>query len=406
MEKINVAVIGCGERGVGNTRTIMMADESVNIVAICDPYPERLDELAKELVEKGRKEPAKYTDYKEALKNDEVNTVLVFTSWETHIPISIDAMKAGKAVGMEVCGASNLQECYDLVETWEETKVPFMMLENCCFGKHEMIASNIAREGKFGKLVYAHGAYGHDLRYELVRGESRGHYRMAHYVKRNGENYPTHELGPIAKIFDINRGNRMVKLVSVASKAEGMKEYIKERKDTIEPKELLNTEFKQGDIVDTIITCANGETISLRLDTTLPRFYDREFTVRGTKGMYLGTTNTVFLDGDYETFDTNDYVALSLNNADRFYFKNLPDYWKNITKAEIDQGHGGMDVYCFRYFFHCLKNNLPMPVDVYDTASWLAVTPLSEESIEKGIFVEIPDFTKGEWKTRKRNDIV
>ncbi len=405
MKEINVAVIGCGSRGAGNTQTVMMADPDVNIVAICDPCVEKMDEVAKNVVEKGRPEPLKIADYKEALKLDEVNTVLVFTSWETHVRIAIEAMKAGKAVGMEVGGAGDLEECYELVETWEKTKSPFMMLENCCYGKGELLSLNLAREGKFGEVVYCHGAYGHDLRELMVDGESKGHYRLAHYRDRNCENYPTHELGPIAKILDINRGNRMVKLVSVASKSAGLKKYINARKDTVEPKELVGMEFKQGDVFDTLITCENGETISIRLDTTLPRFYSREFTVRGTAGMYEANTNTLFFDGEPEEFETQKYLATALNNADRFYFKYLPQYWQNITQEEIDRGHGGMDVFCFRSFFDCLKNDLPMPVDVYDAAAWMSITPLTEQSIKTGGFVEIPDFTRGAYKTRERYDI-
>lgn len=405
MKEINIAIVGCGSRGVGNTLTVMMADKGVNIVAVCDPRHDKMDKAVEEIVKKGRKEPLKVENYKDVLKLEEVNTVLVFTSWETHVQIAIEAMKAGKAVGMEVGGAANLEECYELVETWEKTKVPFMMLENCCFGKGELLALNLARIGKLGEIVYCHGAYGHDLRELMVEGEKDGHYRLSHYRDRNCENYPTHELGPIAKLLDINRGNRMVKLVSLASKSSGLKKYIADRKDQVEPKELVDTEFKQGDVFDTLISCENGETISIRLDTTLPRFYSREFTVRGTVGMYEANTNTLFFDGEEEVFETEKYLATALNNADRFYFKYLPEYWQNITAEEIQQGHGGMDVFCFRTFFLCLKNDLPMPIDVYDAAAWMSITPLTAKSIETGNFVEIPDFTKGAYKTRKRCDI-
>lgn len=406
MKEINLAVIGCGSRGAHNVLTIMMADKDVNILAVSDPYKEKMDLVAQNIVENGRKEPLKIADYKDILKMEEVNTVLVFTSWETHIKIAIETMNAKKAVGIEVGGARDLEECYELVEAWERTKTPFMMLENCCFGKGELLALKLAREGKFGEVVYCHGAYGHDLRQLMVEEEKNGHYRLSHYKNRNCENYPTHELGPIAKILDINRGNRMVKLVSVSSKSAGLKKYISDRRDSVMPKELIDMDFKQGDILDTLITCENGETISIRLDTTLPRFYSREFTVRGTQGMYEGSTNTLFFDGEEEEYETPKYLASAMNNADRFYYKYLTKYWQDITKEEIDHGHGGIDVYCFRTFFECLKKDLPMPVDVYDAAAWMCITPLSEASIQSGGFMEIPDFTKGAYKTRERCDII
>jgi len=404
METINVGIVGLGNRGSGNTGTVMRFDY-VNIVAVCDLYEDRVNDVIENVTKTGRPAPLGTCDYHDLLNNKDIDTILVFSSWESHIQIAIDAMRAGKAVGMEVGGAYNINECYELVDTWEETQMPFMMLENCCFGKNELLVQNLVRQGLFGDIVHCHGAYAHDLREEVATGKEKRHYRLKNYIERNCENYPTHELGPIAKILDINRGNRMVKLVSLASKSMGLKRYVADRKDTIENKDLLNTEFNQADIVETLIQCENGETISLKLDTTLPRSYSREFTVRGTKGMYDEVLNSVFLDGDTEYFETDKYAGIYLNSADRHYQKYLPDGWRNVTKEQLEQGHGGMDYFSFKCFFECLRDGKPMPVDVYDAASWMAITPLSEESIKNGCFVEIPDFTKGAWKTRKRLDV-
>ncbi|MBO5364278.1 MAG: Gfo/Idh/MocA family oxidoreductase [Clostridia bacterium] len=405
MKEINVGIIGLGGRGYGNLKTIMDCG-SINIVAICDVYEDRIERAAKEMEERGWKEPKKTVDYREILNDKEVNTVFVFSSWETHVRIAIEAMRAGKAVGMEVGGAYHLEECFELVEAWEETKVPLMMLENCCFGKKELLGLNLARAGLLGEIVYCHGAYAHDLREEVAKGKENRHYRLENYKHRNCENYPTHELGPIAKVVDINRGNKMNRLVSVATKAAGLKKYIDDRKDTIENKELIGYDFKQADIVETIITCENGEVISIRLDTTLPRSYNREFTLRGTAGMYEEATNSVFLDGDEEFFETEKYAAIAMNNAERFYHQYIPPYWsKRRNNNNSISGHGGLDAYTFSVFFHCLKNDLPMPIDVYDAASWMAITPLSEQSIKTGEAVEIPDFTKGNWKNRDRYDV-
>lgn len=404
MDKIKVGLIGYGQRGVLNLSVIML-DKEIEIAAVCDAYPDRADDAAKAVVDAGRKEPLVFTDYKELLNCSDVNTAIICSSWDSHVAIAIDAIKCGKAVGVEVGGGYSVEECRELVDAWEKNPVPFMMLENCCFGKNELLAQNLARAGKFGEIVYCHGAYAHDLREEITGGKENRHYRLENYKNRNCENYPTHELGPIAKIIDINRGNKMNRLVSVASKSAGLKKYINDRKDTIVNKELLDTEFMQGDIVDTIITCENGETISLRLDTTLPRSYSREFTVRGTAGMYEEQTNSVFLDGDPEYFEQEKFFECHLNNAYTKYGDYLPEYWKTITKEDIENGHGGMDVYSFNIFFSCLKNDLPMPVDVYDAAAWMVITPLSEESIRTGLPVEIPDFTNGKWKDRARCDI-
>ena len=401
MKDINIAYIGVGKRGTFNLKLILNREYKANIVAVCDAYEDRAIDAANLVEEKGRKRPDCYTDYKEAITRDDVNTVIICSAWENHIEAAIFAMNHNKAVAIEVGGAYNLKECFDLVEAWENTKVPFMMLENCCFGKKELLAYNMAKAGIFGEVVHCHGAYGHDLREEVVKGKERRHYRLKNYIERNCENYPTHELGPIAKILNINAGNKMNKLISVSSKSVGIKHYINERLEEIENKDLIGVEFKQGDIVNTIITCENGETISLKLDTTLPRYYSREFTVRGTKAMYEEVLNSIYTDGEQEFWETDEFVKNYTNNVEKYYDEHLPPFWKKITEEETKNGHGGMDAYEFDVFFHCLENDIPSPIDVYDAASWMAITPLSEESIKTGKAVEVPDFTKGKWKERK-----
>lgn len=405
MNKINVAVIGLGGRGRGNMKT-MLNIPGVAVTAVCDVYKDRCDEAVRIVKEKDGSVPYQSADYNDIIGRDDVDVVTVFSSWESHIQIAIDAMNKNKIVGMEVGGAASIEECWKLVDTHESTGMPIMLLENCCYGKNELLVRNIVRSGLFGDIVYCHGAYGHDLRREVAYGKENRHYRLKHYLNRNCENYPTHELGPIAKILDINRGNKMKSLVSVASKSAGLERYIKDRADTFENKELIGKKFKQGDIVDTIIICENGESISLRLDTTLPRSYSREFTVRGTKGMYEENTNSIFLDGDEETVETVEHYKKVIDNAKDFEEKYLPDNWKTITDEQLANGHGGMDYFVFTAFFDAIRNKKPMPIDVYDAASWMCITALSEHSIANGNMpVEIPDFTRGKWKMRERIDV-
>ncbi len=396
MDKIRAAVIGLGGRGRHNLR-LVMGFKTVEVNAVCDVYEDRANEGADIVISKGGNKPFVTTDYIEAISREDVNTVLVFTSWRSHIEIAIEAMNRGLAVGIEVGGAYSVEECFALVEAQERNNVPFMLLENCCYDKNEMLVMNMVKEGLFGEIVHCHGSYAHDLRDEVSGGKENRHYRLEEYLNRNCENYPTHELGPIAKILGINRGNRMTRLVSMSSKAAGLKRYIDDRKDTIVNKDLIGAEFKQGDIVETLITCANGETISLKLDTTLPRPYSREFTVRGTKGLYEEQTNHVFLDGENHWIGVRDK-----NNARKYDEKYLPDCWKQVTDEILNAGHGGMDYFEFEAFFDALINGKPTPIDVYDAAAWMCISCLSEKSIEDGNMpVEIPDFTHGMWKDRK-----
>ena len=405
MKQVNVGFIGLGCRGK-LLSSIVAEMEEANIVAVCDLYEDRQKEAAEMIGQKTGTKPKTCGDYHELLKDDTIDAVIIAASWEAHVPVAIDCMQAGKITALEVGGAYTVEDCYALVEAQERTGTPFMFLENCCYGKFELLSTALVRKGMMGEIVHCHGAYGHDLRSEVLGGRVNRHYRLNNYITRNCENYPTHELGPIARLLGINRGNRMVSLVSVASKAAGLQEFSHDPRNP-DPS-LAGQKFAQGDIINTLITCEDGSTISLKLDTTLPRFYSREFTVRGTKGCCLMDINAVLLDdeGLEEFFDPQLSVQKYLNNAEQFS-EYLPKIWKDMDKQKTHCGHGGMDYLMLREFFRAVQEGRPMPIDIYDAAAWMVITPLSEQSIARqGAAVEIPDFTDGAWRTRKNTDIV
>ena len=407
MKRVKIGVIGRGCRGSGLMETMVLTDK-YEFIMICDKYEDRAENGVKFVKEKLGYEPKGTTNYHEVLANPEVEAVLISCDWEMHIPIAIDAMRAGKAIALEVGGAYSVDECYKLVEEWEKARVPFMFLENCCYNKDELLCLNMAKAGKLGRIVYASGSYSHDLRGEVTGGKENRHYRLRNYLNRNCENYPTHELGPIAKILGINRGNRMVSLVSVASGAFGMSDYVEKRNanGTLVNEELIGAEFKQGDVVNTIITCENGEQILIRLDTCLPRSYSREFIVHGTNGMYEQAYDAVYMEGEKEYWEPSDYAKNNLNNSEK-YKEYLPDFWRTITKEQIDAGHGGMDFFELTDFANRLLEGKDMPIDVYDAAAWMVITPLSELSIKAGGMPQaVPDFTKGAYKSRPRFDVI
>lgn len=400
MKKIKVGVIGTGMRGMSLLKTICACDEA-EIVAVCDLYEDRTQNAYDKVVELRGNEPVKYLEATKLINDPAVELVVVSAGWEAHIPLAIESMKAGKITGLEVGGAVNVEECWELVNTWEETRTPIMFMENCCYDKFELLSTSLARAGRLGEIVHCHGAYSHDLRKELAESNINRHYRLASYISRNCDNYPTHELGPIAKLIDINRGNRMLSLVSVASKAKGLEKYVADGR--VDDPSLNGLKYAQGDIVNTIITCENGETISLTLDTTLPKYYSREFTVRGTIGMTNQEAKMVYIEGEYESHRYRD----NEKNEEKFY-DYLPDIWKNITPEELELGHGGMDFLMFRDFLHRINNGeKEMPIDVYDGAAWMCISALTEKSIaEGGMPQQIPDFTKGAYKNRPRKDVV
>ena len=405
MGKVKIGMVGLGQRGAGLLRTLLAIDD-VEIVAVCDLYEDRREQAVKTAQEKRGQTPAAYADFAELLRDGNVQATFIVSSWEAHIKQAIESMRAGKVTAMEVGGAYSLKECEELVAAYEETHTPVMMLENCCYDRFELLSASLVRKGLLGEIVHCHGAYSHDLRDEVLGGNVNRHYRLRNYISRNCENYPTHELGPIAKILGINRGNRMLRLVSVASKARGLEAF--EDSDKNPDPSLKGTKFKQGDIVSTIITCENGETITLTLDTTLPKYYSREFTVRGTKGLTNQEANMVFLESkqsSHEFFEPEKTIGKYLNNAEE-YKEYLPDFWKNITQEEMELGHGGMDYFMCLEFVRAVQEGKEMPIDVYDAAAWACITPLSEESIRTGQPVEIPDFTHGQYKNRPIQDVV
>lgn len=396
MRNVNIGFIGLGGRGIGLLKTVVLAMENVSVVSVCDTYEDRARAGAEAVAAAGQSAPACETDYKKVIDNPGVEAVVIATAWESHVDIAVCAMLAGKAVALEVGGAYTLEDCWRLVDAYEQTGTPFMFLENCCFGRREMMVLNMVKQGLFGEIVHCAGGYQHDLRQEISFGKENRHYRLRNYLNRNLENYPTHELGPIAKVLNINHGNRLVSLTSTASKAAGLHEYILTHKP--EDETLKNAVFTQGDIVTTVIKCAHGETITLTLDTTLPRFYSRGFTVRGTKGMYEEATDSVFLDREEDIKFDFTWRKEKAGNAEDYTEEYDHPVWKRYLVEGVQGSHDGMDWLEFQIFFDCLRNGKPMPVDVYDAATWMAVTALSEQSIATGSApVAFPDFTRGKW---------
>lgn len=384
---LNVGVLGLGSRGIPQLKVIhSMAD--VKVCAVCDVYEDRVQaglEIAKDAV--GTQ------DYREVLKMPQIEAVFIFTDWLSHIPIAIEAMKAGKEVAMEVGGAATVEDCWKLVRTAEETGRQCMLLENCSYGVDEMAVINMIRQGKFGEIVHCEGAYAHDLRDEIGNGDINRHYRQQNFLHRNAELYPTHELGPIAQYLRLGRGNRMATLCAMASKAVGLHEWLqKNRPGTA----LADAQVNEGDIVTTLISCANGQTIILSHDCTLPRPYSRRNVVRGTKGCWYEDGHMMYIEG--ETPQPEHHWTHVGESDERLLKEYRHPLWKAYDAFGQRGGHDGMDYLVLRAFIEAIQNHTPVPIDVYDTAALMCVTPLSEQSIAMGgAPVPVPDFTSGGW---------
>ncbi len=394
MKKLRIGIIGLGGRGWGICK-LNKELAQMDITAICDNYKPFIERALNELKDQDC-HPEVYRDYHDLLHCEKIDAVLIITSWESHIEMAIEALELGIPCGLEVGGVFDTEQCWNLVRTWERTKTPFMFLENCCYGRDELMLINMTKMGIFGEISHLDGCYAHDLRREVCKGKLGHHYRYQNYLHRNCENYPTHEIGPLAMLLKINHGNRFLTLNSFASKSAGMHEYIK--KHHPDDKELLNAKFNQGDVITTVIRCAGGETITIKLDTTLPRFSTRGLEVHGTKAFYDQHTRSIFIDPDEYKGEILDWSP-NWNNVDEFYEKFDHPIWKESLEKGFNIGHGGMDGILFTAFIDCVLNGYDMPIDVYDAACWMAITALSEQSIALGgASVSFPDFTRGAWK--------
>ena len=398
-DSINIGVVGLGGRGVGNLRLILRMDD-VHVVSLCDLRETRLKTALEAVKAAGRPMPQATTVYQEMLDRKDIDAICVFSGWNEHLPLCIEAMKAGKYVATEVGGANSIEQCWETVRVSERTGMPCMLLENCCYDRNEMTILNMVKQGLFGELVHAEGGYCHDLREHIALGYERDHFRHVQNRNRCGELYPTHELGPIAKWLNINKGNRMLTVSSIASKARGMNAWVAANRGANHP--MASCPFTEGDVTITTIKCAHGETIMLCHNTSLPRPYSRRNVLQGTKGIWSEDKNCIYLEGISEKEDCWEPI-------DKYYEKYEHPLWKAYREGgklmQNKEGHGGMDYLVQRAFFEAVMAGTQTPIDVYDTVSWMAVTCLSEDSIAKGgMPVAMPDFTNGRWFTR--NDIV
>lgn len=410
--KLNLGFIGTGLRGQGHIELALQRTDC-NVVAICDNDAEMLKRAKAIFDKKGKKQPTIYSngdrDYLNLLQQEDVDAVIISTPWRWHSEMAIAAMKAGKYVGVEVCGAFSVDECWELVNTHEASGTHLMFLENVCYRRDVMAILNMIRKGMFGEMMHLEGGYQHDLRAVKFNdgvnpygggvkfGEeafSEAKWRTQHSVYRNGDLYPTHGVGPVAQYININRGNRFLSLTSMASKSRGLHNYIVEHSEGGPNHPNAKVEFKLGDKVTTMIKTNNGETVVLHHDTNLPRPYSLGFRVQGTKGLWMDVNKSLHIEGTSPAHRWED-AAPYLEKYDH-------PLWQKHAEKATGAGHGGMDFFLLHAFVESAKRNIAPPFDVYDAATWLAITPLSEQSIAAGSqAMTFPDFTRGRWMQRQ-----
>lgn len=407
---VKIGFIGVGGRGRNHIREALLRSD-VEITAICDIQEISLKACREQILKSGKKLPKEYTGgldaYKRLIERKDIDAVIISTPWQFHRDQAVDSMKAGKYVGCEVIAGLTVQDHWDIVNTSDQTGMPYMTLENVCYRRDVLAVLNMVRQNVFGELVHLEGGYLHDLRGGLfgplagmqgkgaeygpaTLGESQ--WRTQFNIDRNGDLYPTHGLGPIMNFIGINRGNRFTNMVSFASKPRGLSAYI----EKVSPgNKNSRIDFKNGDVVTTMLNCANGETVTLTHDTHLPRPYSIGFKVQGTAGLWSDPSSSIYIEDKSKNYDQWDPAKEWLEKFDH-------PLWKRYGGRAEGAGHGGMDWFVFNAFTEAVKQKKQTPIDVYDSVTMSVILPLSEKSISEGNTPqEIPDFTNGKWKARK-----
>jgi hypothetical protein len=403
LDTVRIGVVGLGMRGSEAVSRLSYID-GIEITALCDKYPDRITKSQKTLEKMGRPKAKEYSGeegYKALCESYDVDLVYTPTPWHLHTPVAVYAMKHGKHAATEVNVGKTIDQCWEVVETSEKTKKHCMMLENCCYDFFELLTLNMARQGMFGEIVHAEGAYIHDLSRDWLFNKKAyaDMWRLKENIGKNGNLYPTHGLGPISQCMNINRGDKFDHLVSMSTNDFTLNNLAKEMtaKDDFF-KEYVDKPYR-GNMNTTLIRTNNARSIKLQHDVSTLRPYSRIHLVSGTKGVA-------------QKYPGPERIAFGHNWIKEEEMKKLVDtYSPPIVKhiGEIAKevgGHGGMDFIMDWRLIDCLRNGLPLDQDVYDAAAWSSIFALSQKSVAaKSKSVDVPDFTRGAWKTNKPVDL-
>ena len=391
--EVRIGFVGIGGQGGGHVRNFLRIP-GCRITAVCDIRPERTEWATKEITAAGHPAPTAYTkgprDFERLCDAEDLDLVFNATPWEWHAPIMLAAMKNGKHTATEVPAVMTTDDCWAIVESAEKHRRHCVMMENCNYDRMEMMVFNMVRQGVFGEILHAAGGYLHDLREIKFADEGEGLWRRAWSMKLDGNLYPTHGLGPVANCLDINRGDRFDYLVSMSGPSRGLQDWAAEHEPADSPKR--RERYVLGDVNLSLIKTARGRTILVEHCTNLPRPYSRINLVQGSKGLFEGYPNRVYIEGRgraHQWVQASDLLA---------EFEH--PLWKDLADQAKGAGHGGMDFIEDYRLIKCLREGLPTDMDVYDAAALSAVVELSVRSVKRrSDAVDVPDFTRGRWKT-------
>ncbi len=403
LDTVRVGFIGLGSRGPGHVMNLTKL-EGVQIVGLSDLLEVEVQKVNKRITGLGHS-PTLYSggedEWKKLCDRKDVDLIMIATPWHLHVPMAVYAMEAGKHVAVEVPAAVTVEGSWQLVETSERTKKHCMMLENCCYDFFELLTLNMARQGFFGELVHAEGAYIHNLMdLNFSKEGYQGMWRLKENATRRGSLYPTHGLGPVCQAMDINRGDKLDYLVSMSSNDFQMAAKARELASTDTFYKQFEKDTFRGNMNTTTIRTHKGRTIMIQHDVTSPRPYSRIHLISGTKGTALKYPEPGRISTSHQGWLKDAEVKVLEEQYAPNIVKKVGELAKKVG------GHGGMDFLMDWRLIDCLRNGLALDQDVYDAASWSVVFPLSEWSVNnRSNSIDVPDFTRGAWRSNKPVDI-
>lgn len=371
MDRVRIGLIGVGGRGTALLRVLLSLD-GVEIKALCDASPERVAQAQELVIAANQPKPTGYSrgenDFERLCEQENLDLVInAIRPWKWHVPICVAAMKAGKHTATEVPAAETIEDCWQLVETAEQTQKQCVMLENCCYFREAMLVHNMVQQGLFGDLRHCEAGYQHYANRARAIASRKDNIHTAN-------SYPTHPIGPVAQWLNINRGNRFDYLVSMS--ADGTHDN------------------RSADINTSLIRTVQGQTITLYYDTKLPRPYDLIYRVQGTKGICMATTDKIYIEGRSPKPNT-------WESMQTYYEAFEHPLWKTYKEKALKfTTHGGADWMVMHRLIRALQTGTPPDIDVYDAATWSCIIALSEKSVAtRSSPIDFPDFTRGRWKT-------
>ena len=406
LETVRVGFIGVGSRGSGHVERFARI-EGVDIKAISDIVPGSVS-AAIDSIKNYSHKPDSYTGgedgWKELCEREDIDLVVIATPWHLHTAIAVFAMENGIHAATEVPAAQTIDECWQLVETSQRTRKHCMMMDNSAYGDFGLLVLSMAREGFLGEIIHGEGAYIHDR----VSGSNRWDrdangwfgfrpWRLDENVDRNGNLYPTHPFGTIAQVMDLNYGDKMDYLVSTSTNDFTLGRKMKEiaAQDGFFEK-YVGKDFR-GNMNVTTIRTNKGRTIMLQHDISSPRPNVRFNLISGTEAIAQQYPLPARIATDHEGWVSED----EFQRLEKKYRPEISKRMGEITK-EIG-GHGGKDTLMTWRLIDCLRNGIPLDLDVYDAAQSSCIIPLSEWSVaNRSNSIDVPDFTSGAWKTNER----